>query len=112
MRYWNTIVSEKNFATGNSEDESYICFIFCTETDYCFISSPSTLLARIEPSELENHRTSNQMLGPCCLCPMTDGALLDFIEAAIYREHSGMYVGEWVARCSRMRCGYMGKPLA
>lgn len=72
---------------------------------------PSTREACVPPCAMQQHRMSHQMLGPCCLCPMLDVNLPDFVEAAIYEVPAGeRYAGQWVASCARDRCGYFGKP--
>jgi hypothetical protein len=64
--------------------------------------------ARVHPSALCNYRASYEMLGPCCLCPMAEGNVQDYVEAAIYQATSGPFSGEYVASCARDRCGYFG----
>jgi hypothetical protein len=72
-------------------------------------SRPSTMEARVPPSDLRNYRLSHCMLGPCCLCPLADQNGPDFVEAAIYP--SGALSGEYVASCASEKCGYFGKSL-
>jgi hypothetical protein len=71
-------------------------------------SRPSTIKARIPPSELRDHRTSHQMLGPCCFCPLAYPKGPDYVEAAIYEVLRGSLLGEYVASCARGKCDYFG----
>lgn len=64
---------------------------------------------RVRPSELQDHRKSHQVLGPCCLCPMTDTSQPDFVEAAIYVLPVGPFSGQYVTSCARDQCGYFGE---
>lgn len=50
------------------------------------------------------------MLGPCCLCPLADQNMPDFVESAIFRATDGRFAGEYIAACASERgCGYLGK---
>lgn len=50
------------------------------------------------------------MLGPCCLCPLVDNKMPDFVESAIFQATSGRFAGEYVAACaSEPGCGYLGE---
>lgn len=65
---------------------------------------------RVPPSELASYRQTHRMLGPCCLCPMVDRNMPDFVESAIFLATVGHYAGEYVAACaSKSGCGYMGE---
>jgi hypothetical protein len=75
----------------------------------CHIRRPSNNGERVSPSELQNHRVSHHMLGPCCLCPLVDQYKPDFVEAAIYVAGTGTFAGEYVASCAQDQCGYFGK---
>jgi hypothetical protein len=70
---------------------------------------PTSTEARIKPSEMQEHRTSHRMLGPCCLCPMIDMSKPDFIESAIYIASNGEQAGQFVAACAKGKCGYFGE---
>ena len=63
----------------------------------------------MHPSGLDDHRISNHMPLPCCLCPLADENEADFVEAAVYRATSGPLAGQYVASCARELCGYFGK---
>jgi hypothetical protein len=65
--------------------------------------------ARVRPSDLQDYRVSHRLLGPCCLCPMTDPNQPDFVEAAIYVVTAGPFSGQYVASCARDQCGYFGE---
>lgn len=67
---------------------------------------------RVVPSELEEHRKSHQFLGPCCLCPLFEpqGRPI-FTEAAIFIATSGPFAGEYIAKCAKGDCGYLGQVL-
>ena len=67
---------------------------------------PSSLEARIPPSEMQTHRISHRMLGPCCLCPLMDATKPNFVEAAVYMATDGEEAGQFVARCANDECGY------
>ncbi|KAJ3538316.1 hypothetical protein NMY22_g5223 [Coprinellus aureogranulatus] len=71
---------------------------------------------RVPPSMLESFRRSNNFRGPCCLCALLDGkpyseTLIGIVEvpsSSTYGHHSyddALY-GQYVAVCSRQRCGY------
>ena len=64
---------------------------------------------RIRPSELQDHRVTHRVLGPCCLCPMVHASQPDFVEAAIYVLPVGPFSGQYVASCAQDRCGYFGE---
>lgn len=64
--------------------------------------------ARIPPSDMQTHRISYRMLGPCCLCPLMDINKPDFVEAAIYMATDGEQAGQFVASCAKDECGYFG----
>src|ERR1700676_1486706 len=71
---------------------------------------PTSTQGRVHPSILQDHRMSNRMLGPCCLCPMTDASKPDFIKSAIYVASGGDWEGQYVATCAKDLCGYCGMP--
>lgn len=69
---------------------------------------------RVPPSMLEAFRRTHDLKGPCCLCPFLDRsnnyaeAFIGIVEVARHElefSHSEPY-GEYVAVCSRWRCGY------
>jgi hypothetical protein len=66
---------------------------------------------RITPDQLTHHRETHQFFGPGCLCPLLAPVTKEvtFIEAAIYMPVFGSYKGEYVARCAKNRCGYVGE---
>jgi hypothetical protein len=73
---------------------------------------PSSMEARVHPSDLRSYRLSHRMLGPCCLCPLVDQSGPDFVEAAMYVVVStGALSGEYVASCALRKCSYFGKSL-
>jgi hypothetical protein len=63
---------------------------------------------RVTPSELEAHRFSHVMLGPCCMCPFLKECPDDFSESAIFLVTNGKYFGEYVVACAKNECGYFG----
>jgi hypothetical protein len=63
---------------------------------------------RVAPSELEAHRFSHDMLGPCCMCPLLRPCEDNFSEAAIFLVTRGQHFGEYVAGCATNECGYLG----
>lgn len=64
---------------------------------------------RVHPSDLVDYRTTHQMLGPCCLCPLVSNNQPDFVEAAIYMPSEGDHAGKYIANCARDLCGYQGQ---
>jgi hypothetical protein len=72
---------------------------------------PSTIFARIHPTDFEEHRTSHQVVGPGCFCPKIDSNAPDFVESAMYIVDSGPFTGEYVAACAKDRCKYFGEPV-
>lgn len=71
-------------------------------------SRPCANKERVRPSELQEHRMTHRVLGPCCLCPM-HASQPDFVEAAIYVLPVGPFSGQYVASCAQDRCGYFGE---
>jgi hypothetical protein len=64
----------------------------------------------VHPSALHDHRQSYRFLGPCCLCPLlAQSGRGVYTEAAILIETSGLYCGEYVAKCVNGECGYIGQ---
>jgi hypothetical protein len=61
---------------------------------------------RLTPSELNDHRITNDFLGPGCLCASQDPDPTAFSEAAIFQVTSGRLSGEWVAACAQHKCKY------
>ena len=81
-----------------------------------FIPRPTEGEKHLKPDVLHKYRESHTFLGPCCLCPLRFGPLKKdgepcFVEAAIYMPSVGHYAGEYVAECSKSRCGYLGLSL-
>ena len=72
-------------------------------------SRPSTRDSRIKPSDLREHRQTHCILAPCCLCPLLEAGLPNFVESVIYLPTSGPWAGLYVAACARERCAYIGK---
>ena len=65
----------------------------------------------VMPDALRSHHKTQKCLGPCCLCPLLGterGIEHQFVEAAIYILLFGCYTGEYVAECTKSRCGYLG----
>ena len=58
---------------------------------------------------MRQYWTTNNMLGPCCLCPLINSKGPNFVEAVIYLATSGTYAGEYVASCAVDNCGYLGE---
>jgi hypothetical protein len=58
---------------------------------------------------MEEYRTTHQMLGPCCFCPLVDVIGPDFVESAIHIVTMGPFVGEYAAMCACEKCGYFGE---
>ena len=66
---------------------------------------------RVTPDALRSYRKIQKFFGPCCLCPLLGtkkGIEHQFVEAAIYIPLFGRYAGEYVAECTKSRCGYLG----
>jgi hypothetical protein len=63
----------------------------------------------MKPSDFERHRTSHQVLGPCCLCPVLESTGPDFVESVICVVTQGPFAGEYAAMCARDKCGYFGE---
>ena len=76
----------------------------------CPASRPSSAGLRLGPSQIQEHRKTNTMLGPGCLCPLMDLGGPAFVEAAIYMVRKGPLAGQYIASCARDVCGYIGKP--
>ena len=70
---------------------------------------PTRRPVRITPDAMRQYRSTNDMLGLCCLCPLINPTGPDFVEAAIYLATSGTYVGQYVASCAKDNCGYLGE---
>jgi hypothetical protein len=64
----------------------------------------------VVPSSLQEYRTAHQFIGPCCLCPLfePEGRAI-FTEAAIFIATFGPFAGEYVAKCAKGDCGYLGQ---
>jgi hypothetical protein len=63
---------------------------------------------RVTPSDFEAYRTSHDVLGPCCLCPLQFETTGDFKESVVFMVGSGRYAGEYVAGCADGQCNYFG----
>jgi hypothetical protein len=66
---------------------------------------------RVPPDALRSYRETHEFLGPCCFCPLLGtqrGIERRFVEAAIHVPVVGRYAGEYVAECTKSRCGYLG----
>lgn len=63
---------------------------------------------RVRPAVLQDHCVSNNLLGPCCLCPLKDHTKPDFIEASIELAEGGVFAGEYISKCIEDFCGYLG----
>ena len=70
---------------------------------------PTHTPMRIAPDAMRQYRSTNDMLGPCCLCPLINPMGPDFVEATIYLATSGVYAGEYIASCTTDGCGYLGE---
>jgi len=81
----------------------------CRRTHLYYLLRPASDEARVHPQDLEDHRISHQMLGPCCLCPLAEATQPDFVEAAVYPASVGPYAGQYVASCAQGRCNYFGE---
>lgn len=71
---------------------------------------PVVEASRVTPCNLPSHRATHRFVGPCCLCPLflpNSGGL--YIEASMSYETSGIWSGQFVAKCSRNECGYFGE---
>jgi hypothetical protein len=64
---------------------------------------------RVDPTALRDHRQSHQFLDPCCLCPLFMLSRQDFCEVALFVETSGTFCGEYMAKCAKNECGYLGQ---
>ena len=70
---------------------------------------PAHMPVRIAPDALRQYQSTNNMLGPCCLCPLINPMGPNFVETMIYLTTSGMYAGEYVASCTKDDCSYLGE---
>ena len=70
---------------------------------------PTHTPMRIAPDAMRQYRSTNDMLGPCCLCLLINPMGPDFVEATIYLATSGAYAGEYVASCATDNCGSLGE---
>lgn len=66
--------------------------------------------ARVEPSNLEEHRRHFDFQAPSCLCALLEGT--EYTESRIRVVFEGERSGLYVAECAEGRCGYSGEPLS
>jgi len=67
-------------------------------------------LKRVPPSDLPKFRDSHKLENPYCLCLLfaeNGGGAPD--EVAVLIETEGPYSGEYVAKCAKDECGYLGQ---
>lgn len=63
---------------------------------------------RVRPAMLEGYCVSNNILGPCCLCPLKDRTKPAFVEASIELAEEGIFSGEYISKCAEDYCEYFG----
>ena len=66
----------------------------------------------LHPSQFQRHRSTNHILGPCCLCPLNDEYAPDFLETVIHKKDTGPHAGKYVAECAGKKCRYLGESRA
>jgi hypothetical protein len=81
-------------------------FLFRIPTDCRYSLRPVTSAGhRVTPTELWAHRRTHDFRTPCCLCAHETGGV--YTECDISQALDGEYYGEYVARCTYGRCGYL-----
>lgn len=63
---------------------------------------------RVRPEDLREHCVSNNLRRPCCLCPLKDLTKPALVEASFEIAKSGVLSGEYIAKCAKNNCGYLG----
>lgn len=65
---------------------------------------------RVAPSALLDYRCTHKFLGPVCLCALFPrSGYTTGTEAAMFFETTGPYSGEFVAKCAKNSCGFLGR---
>lgn len=109
MQCFSTIqapVAGSNYGNG-----AWYCELSPTPDSSWLWVRPSTLFARIHPSDFEGYRKSHQFIGPSCFCPAFERDGPEFVESAMFMVDFGPFAGQYVAACAEDRCGYLGKPV-